>query len=237
MILLDPLARPVIAHRGASGEWPENTMLAFAKGLEQGADALECDVRLSADGVPVVIHDATLDRTTSGAGPVGACRLDALRRLDAGRGERVPTLAEVLDGFPRTPVIVEIKETAAAVPARRVVDQQRAGPRVLAGSFHHAALRPFRAGATRSGSRREVGLFWAAAHARLPFFRVGYQAFTVPEVTGPVTVVDAPFVRRASRLGLPVHVWPVDDVRQAARLRSRGVAGIITNFPGRFQPS
>jgi glycerophosphoryl diester phosphodiesterase len=108
---------------------------------------------------------------------------------------------------------------------------------VLAGSFLHAALRPFRAGVSRSGSRREVARFWAAARLRLPPFRVGYHAFTVPEVSGPLTVVDAPFVRRARRLGLPVHVWTVDDVGRAAQLRSLGVAGIITNFPGRFRPS
>ena len=143
MILLDPGAQPVIGHRGASGEYPENTLLAFARALEQGADALECDTRITADGVAVVIHDPTLERTTNGQGPVEAMDLGPLQRLDAGRGERVPTLAEALAAFPRTEFILEIKDRRAAGPARRVLADQRAEKRVLVGAFDRDALRPF----------------------------------------------------------------------------------------------
>ena len=86
MILLDPDARPIVGHRGASGENPENTLLSFDRALEQGADALELDVRLTADGVPVVIHDATVDRTTSGSGAVREYVLDRLRSLELPHG-------------------------------------------------------------------------------------------------------------------------------------------------------
>src|SRR3954471_8516604 len=102
--LLDLSARTIIAHRGASGSAPENTIAAFELAVAHGADAIELDVRLTADRVPVVLHDATLDRTTSGRGPLGTLTLEQVRRLDAGvrfpafrgLGVTVPTLAEVL---------------------------------------------------------------------------------------------------------------------------------------------
>ncbi|HET9465640.1 MAG TPA: glycerophosphodiester phosphodiesterase family protein, partial [Gemmatimonadales bacterium] len=116
--LLDLSARPVIAHRGASGHAPENTLPAFDLAVRQGADAIELDVRLTADGVPVVFHDATIDRTTGHRGPLSAISLAELQEVDAGArftadrghtfpfragGVRVPTLAEVLRGFPEMP--------------------------------------------------------------------------------------------------------------------------------------
>src|SRR6185312_5605525 len=116
--LLDLDAHPVIAHRGASGYAPENTLPAFELAVRQGADALELDVRLTMDGAAVVIHDATLDRTTGLTGPVRARTLAELRLADAGlrftpdgggtlpfrdQGTRIPTLAEVLWTFPAMP--------------------------------------------------------------------------------------------------------------------------------------
>ena len=89
MILVDPLARPVIAHRGASGFFPENTLLAFRKAIEVGADALEFDVRVTEDGIPVVIHDSTVDRTTDGVGVVSEMTLAAMTEFDAGDGEKI----------------------------------------------------------------------------------------------------------------------------------------------------
>src|SRR5829696_8554802 len=119
--LLDLSARPVIAHRGAPGSAPENTMPAFQLAARQGADAFELDVRLTADGVPVVFHDLTLERTTDGTGPIGALRLNELRSIDAGAkftadrnltfpfraaDVRIPTLADVLRGFPEMALLV-----------------------------------------------------------------------------------------------------------------------------------
>jgi glycerophosphoryl diester phosphodiesterase len=135
VILLDPEAHPVIAHRGASGEYPENTLLAFRRALEQGADGLELDVRVTADGVPVVIHDPTLERTTNRRGQVGQLSLSQVREAAAGEGERVPTLAEVLDAFPATPLIVEIKDRVAARPVLAALRARDAGRRVLVGAF------------------------------------------------------------------------------------------------------
>ncbi len=236
MILLDPDARPVVGHRGASGEHPENTLCSFDGALQQGADALELDVRVTADGTPVVIHDAMVDRTTSGSGQVRAHTLDRLRGLDAGRGERVPLLAEVLDRYPETPLIIEIKEEEAARPTLEALTRACAERRVIVGSFVHAALRPFPpATFVRAASRRETTMCWLASRLRLRFPGRSYRAFTVPERHGRLTVVDALFMRAARKRGMPVHVWTVDEPEEARRLRALGVAGIITNFPARMR--
>lgn len=235
MILLDPLARPVIAHRGASGQFPENTLLAFREAVAQGADAVELDVRLTLDGVPVVMHDATLERTTDGVGGVGECTLEALRGVDAGRGEPVPTLEAVLEAFPATPVLVEVKEGPATPAVVRVVQAAGAGPRVLLGSFVARAIRTARAaGLATVATRPETAAFWVASRVGWPFIGGGYSAFSVPEYQGRLRVVDRPFLGLAERTGKPVHVWTVDDPGTAIRLRSFGVAGIVTNFPGRM---
>ena len=122
--LLDPARRIVIGHRGAAAEAPENTLSSFTRALSAGADALELDVRVTADGVPVVIHDPTLDRTTDRAGAVASLSVQEVRAADAGarftpdggaslpfrgQGVTVPTLAEVLQRFPGTPLVVELK--------------------------------------------------------------------------------------------------------------------------------
>ncbi len=235
MILLDPEARPLIAHRGASGQYPENTLLAFARSLELGADAIELDVRVTADGVPVVLHDPTLDRTTDGTGAVAARTWSEVRRAVAGAGERVPTLAEVLERFPTTPLIVEIKEAAAARPALAALRAQHAEGRVLLGAFQRAALRPFVGTEfARSAVRLQVSWFWACSRLGLAR-RTDYQAFSVPERSGRLRVVDTAFLGAARRAGLPVHVWTVDDPAEAARLRALGVCGIITNYPERMR--
>ncbi len=234
--MLDPAAMPVVAHRGASGELPENTMLAFREGLAQGADALEFDVRLTADGVPVVMHDATVDRTTGGTGAVSHLELAHLASLDAGHGERVPTVEQVLGEFPETPVIIELKEAQASGPLRDVLRRHNAQSRALVGSFEHRALSPFFGPEFhRAASRREAALFWTGSRLSVGLALGGVAAFTVPSHHRGITVVDRRFVRVARRHGRPVHVWTVDDETEATWLRSIGVAGIITNYPARMR--
>ena len=236
MILLDPAARPIIAHRGASGEFPENTLLAFERGLAQGAEALEFDVRVTADGVPVVIHDSTVDRTTDGRGAVGGWTLDGLMELDAGSGQRIPTVAQTLSAFPDVAAIIEVKEAKAASPLAEILRRHAAQSRVLVGSFDHRALRPF-AGPEfrRAASRREAALCWLAARLRWGLTGLGHSAFTVPVSHKGITVVDRSFVAAASKVGRPVHVWTVNDRQEAEGLRALGVAGIITDFPLRMR--
>jgi glycerophosphoryl diester phosphodiesterase len=236
VILLDPQAKPLIAHRGASGTWPENTLRAFREGLAQGADALELDVRVTRDGMLVVIHDPTVDRTTNGTGVVRELTIPTLRALDAGLGEALPTIDEVLESFPNVPLIVEIKEVAAAGPLALVLRRHAAGNRVLVGAFQRRALGPFKATeVARAASRSETAWAWAASRVGWAPWLASYRAFTVPPRQGRVEVVDERFVDAAARRTRPVHVWTVDDRVEAERLRRLGVGGIITNFPERLR--
>ena len=245
--LLDLSARPVIAHRGASAEAPENTLPAFELAASQGADALELDVRLTADGVPVVIHDATLDRTTDRRGPVATLTAAELRTADAGArftpdggrsfpyrsaGVRVPTLGEVLAALPALPLLVEVKEPQAQEAVRRVLLEHRAAERCAVASEHDAALDAFREGPFAcAASGREISqLYWAVALGR-PLPRVRYQLLSVPIRYRGLPVPTRRFVASARRLGCPVHVWTVNTTAAARRLWDRGVAGIVTNVP------
>jgi len=235
VILVDPSARPIIAHRGASGIEPENTLLAFERGLELGADALEFDVRLSADGIPVVIHDPTIDRTTDSAGAVNEFSAAHLAGLDAGSGQGIPLVDQVLESFTDVPMIIEVKEVPAARPLAELVGHHNAAARVLVGSFLHEALACFREyGIRRIASELESARFWGWSRVRAAFGTRGYSAFSVPVRHRGIRVADRAFVRTAARRGLPVHVWTVDERAEAESLRALGIAGIITNRPDRM---
>src|SRR5687767_14016122 len=156
-VLLELDRRPVIAHRGGAARAPENTIEAMRLGIADGAEGLEFDVRLSADGEVVVIHDATVDRTTDGTRLVEAMTLAQLRSLDAGfRFDprppdqaskikcRIPTLDEVLRSFPDIPLLIEIKAPLAAVATRRLIESHAAEARCLVDSFSATGLTVFR---------------------------------------------------------------------------------------------
>jgi glycerophosphoryl diester phosphodiesterase len=235
--LLDLSCRPVIAHRGASGSAPENTLPAFELAIRQGADAIELDVRLTRDGVPVVLHDATLDRTTDRRGPLAALTLAELREADAGGGAaRVPTLAEVLRGFPEIPVLLEVKEPAAQAAVRRVILEEGAVERCVLASEDHAALQIFREQpfAVAASGREIAALYRDVLLRRVPG-TVPYRMLSVPERHRGFPVPTRSFVAAARRLGCPVHVWTINDPSVAQRLWGLGVCGIVTNFPDRIR--
>ena len=134
-----------IAHRGASGHAPENTLAAFRKAVEMGVDGIEMDIHLSADDEVVVIHDSTLDRTTDAEGQVAGLSLAEIREADAGDGERVPTLGEALDAIPLDVLaFVEIKAAAATPHAVRIVQEMDRLDQVVVISFDSDALRTLR---------------------------------------------------------------------------------------------
>ncbi|MGH7561432.1 MAG: glycerophosphodiester phosphodiesterase [Gemmatimonadales bacterium] len=239
--------RPVIGHRGASGEAPENTLEALELAVSQGADALELDVRLSADGVPVVIHDAALERTTDRRGEVRTLTLAELQAADAGYhftpdggrsypwrglGVRIPTLAEVLERFPDTPMLVELKTPGVSEAARSAIAAHRAAGRVVLGSFHERALEPVcRPPYTACASRPWIAGLKLRTVLGLPGRRGYPRAYAVPDFYRRIEVPTRRFVRATKTLGCPVHVWTVNDPDRAALLWERGVNGIITNFP------
>ena len=243
--------RPLVfAHRGGRALGPENTLVAFDLGVAAGADGLELDVHLSADGQVVVIHDATLDRSTTAAGPVEARSAAELAAIDAtpkygidlerawtGARAGLPTLDQVLARYPGTSLIVEMKGERAELGAAvvRAVRQAGAGARVCLGSFSSAVLAAARAcgeGIATSASREEalraLQRSWIGLSAGR---RIAYCAFQVPETAGRLRVVSRRFVRAAHRSGCAVHVWTVNDEGDMRRLFDWGVDAIITDHP------
>lgn len=251
-ILLDPAARPVIGHRGAAAHAPENTLPSFELAAAVGAEAFELDVRISADGVPVVCHDPTLARTTDRNGVVAKLPLEQLARADAGaryspdggvshpfrdRAIRVPRLEEVLERFPAMPLLLELKTADAARPVQRLLRRHGAETRCVVASFEHAAVTPFLKPPWLAGaSRRAIVELAACALLGLRPRDRGFRAYAVPyRYKDRVPVPTRRFIRAAARLGAPVHVWTVDAPAIAAELWARGVSGIITNDPGRIR--
>ncbi len=225
-----------IGHRGAAGHLPENTMPSFERALVLGADALEFDVTLSRDGTPVVIHDDTLDRTTTGHGPVENVRFADLRKLDAGSWNGFPThlpsLAEVLDEFaPRTLLNLEIKESprrAALVDAcvEQVV-RRRAGRAVVFSSFDHDALRLVRhlLPKARIGVLSDMtGIEAAFACAA----EIGAE-----NIHPPIFLVNRELVARAHAAGLKVWTWTANLPEAIEHAIVSGADGIFSDFPER----
>jgi len=232
--LLEPGRRLVVAHRGASAQAPENTLEAFRLGIEQGADALELDVRLSADGIAVVIHDPTIDRTTNGTGAVAGLSLEELQRSDAGGGARIPTLRAVLESFPSVPILLEVKAPEAQGAVATEIDRAGARERVVIASFQHRALEQLRQGPYLIGAdRRDVTALYTLGRLHLETASPRCLCYAVPwRWRGKLEVPRPWFIRAATRQNRPVHVWTVDEPEIANLLWQRGACGIITNRPG-----
>jgi len=247
--------RPLVfAHRGGAALAPENTLAAFDHGLARGADGLELDVHLSRDGVVMVHHDYTLDRTTNLRGPISQRTASELARADAGwnfrvgeaypfrgRGIGVPTLGEVLKRYPGVRTIVELK-TGQAELAQAVVAAIRAAEavnRVCVGSFDVRGLRVVRAlepALATSGARREVLYSLLRVGCGCSMNSTSYCGYQVPERSGLVRVVSRAWINAAHHAGLGVHVWTVDRPDDALRLVEFGVDALITDRPDVIVP-
>lgn len=221
----------VFAHRGGSALARENTMAAFDNGLRLGADGLELDVHLSQDGIAVVHHDRTLERTTSLTGPVSGRTARELAAAD------VPTLTDVLSHYREARVIIEMKVNAVELAREtiRAVCEADAPDRVCLGSFGLRVLRAARAlepAIATSAAREEVR--WALYRSwcgLAPSKRLAYGGYQVPEWSGRTQVVSPRFVDFAHRRGLRVQVWTVDRDADAWRLLGWGVDALITDRP------
>jgi len=238
-----------IAHRGGSRLRPENTLAAFDHAAALGVDGFECDVHLSRDGVPVVIHDATLDRTTSASGSVSARNAEELGAIDAGArfgesdgfpfrdaGQGVPKLADLLDRHPDMPIVVEIKGAdPKVVPAIvTVLRASRRSGRYVIGGFSRPVLDAVRELAPElptGASRDEVKAAIRRSYLRIPPRRTGYAVFQVPFMFQGKQIFHAPFVRTVTRAGVGVQAWIIDDEPTMRRLMSWGVTGLISDRP------
>lgn len=229
-----------IAHRGASAVAPPNTLAAFAKAMELGADGIEFDVHLSADSVPVVIHDFAVDASTNGHGRVADMTLAQLKVLDAGvrfdpsfAGERIPTLEEVLDAAGDHLLLnVELKSTSVrdrglerTVLAQ--IEQHGSSDHVLMSSFNPFSLRRAR----RIAPHMPLGLLYAP-DMPLPLRRAWLAPLAPHQARHPQhTMVDARTMAWARKRGYRVNTWTVDEPDEMRRLIALGVDGIITDVP------
>jgi len=245
----------VIAHRGGRGLWPENTLHAFRKAADLGVDVLEMDIRQTADGVLVVLHDETVDRTTDGSGPVAALTLSRLRELDAGyrwspdggkthphRGEglTVPTLNEVFKALPQARINLEIKARGPTLsePLCALIREHGMEHRVVVASFGQEPMDAFRAAcpqvATAATADEARQFFRLTAVFLDPLFEPRAEALQVPERLGNLEVLTPGFLRAARRLNLKIDVWTVNEPEDMKRLIALPVDGIMTDYPDRM---
>ena len=215
----------ITGHRGAMAHAPENTMRSFALAVDAGTDELELDVHLSRDGELVVVHDETLDRTTDGTGPVSDHDWAAIATLDAGAGERVPRLAQVLDAFPGTAFQIEVKVAAATAAVLDVVRERTGRPGALViTSAHVDALGP--ALVTERGWR--VGLI-CGRHAAAAVAQGA--ALGVDRLYLHWDVADQAAAAGFAAAGGPVYVWPCNDAASVRRAVESGYAGTTSDDP------
>lgn len=212
-----------IGHRGVMGVEPENTLRSFVRADREGLDVIELDLHLSKDGALVVMHDAEVDRTTDGKGPIADFTLAGLRELDAGKGERVPEFEEVLDAV-RAPLQAEIKDVAAARALAGVMLRRDLTSRVEVISFHDEAL-------------AEIGKLVPGVRTALVASRYG------PDVVDRALAVGAgmlvlnirrltlELVERAREADLKVIGWVVNTQDHLRLARALGLDGGTTDFP------
>jgi len=233
-----PAARAplVFGHRGASAYAPENTLAAFGLAADQGADGIEFDVQLSADGWPVILHDFRVERTTNGTGKVAELSLVQLQALDAGEGQHIPTLDELFEMLgPRLIYNIELKDVSwrdrgleAAVAD--CIQSHGLDGKVIVSSFNPLAIRRARVYLSR---RTPVALL----RAPQLLYKYGYLLADGEADHPHYSMVNADYMNWAGKRGYRVHVWTVDDPAEAVRLANLGVQAIITNRPDLIRES
>ncbi|MEU9206453.1 glycerophosphodiester phosphodiesterase family protein [Streptomyces sp. NPDC048415] len=220
-----------IGHRGVMGIEPENTLRSFIAAQHAGLDLIELDLHLSKDGALVVMHDAEVDRTTDGSGPIAEKTLAELRALDAGRGERVPVFDEVLDAV-RTPLQAEIKDVAAARALAEVMHRRDLVGRVEVSSFHDEAL-------------AEIARLVPGVRTALIASRFGIDVVDRATEVGAATVclnirrLTLEIVEHARKADLRIIGWVVNTQDQLRLVRALELDGATTDYPeikrtGRF---
>ncbi len=214
----------VVGHRGASAYEPENTIRSIKRAFEMGADAVEVDARLSKDGYVIIIHDETVDRTTNGSGIVSKLNLEEIRALDAGKGEKIPTLQEVLKEVEgRGCLFLEIKAEEAVVPSLRIVKEMEMMDDVLFISFSTNALTSIK----ETNKEAHIGLLYFKPTNGI----VGAKKLGCEAVLPYYRLATGKSISFAHRMKLKVIPWTIDELDVAKELKDRGADGIATNRP------
>lgn len=219
----------IFAHRGASAQAPENTMAAFQLALDQHADGIELDVMLSRDNRVVVIHDATVDRTTNGTGKVKDLTWAELQKLDAGNGQKIPTLEAVFEAFGNQLLInIELKNYASIfdslpIAVAKLVKDFKLEKSVIISTFNPFNLPRFR----RQGTESSLGLLTLPGKADHWLYRL----FRYDALHPHFKDVTPTMVKKIHAKGKQVNVWTVDDPDEIRQLAFLQVDSIITNNP------
>jgi glycerophosphoryl diester phosphodiesterase len=251
--------RPIVfAHRGASGEAPENTRIAFERALAEGAEILETDVHVTRDGEVVLAHDPDVSRTTDGAGTIAELTLAELQHLDAGyrmspdggrshpfrgRGIRVPTLREVFTAFPATRFNIEVKanDPRLVEGVVRLVAEHGRAERTLLAAAEDDTLAAVRAELARQHVRTAIGASVGDVRA---YVRAALgegspppepMALQIPPSFQGEPLVTPALLDFAHRHDVQVHVWTVNEEPEMKRLLDLGVDGLMSDFPGRLR--
>jgi glycerophosphoryl diester phosphodiesterase len=244
-----------IAHAGGKGTRPEHTMIAYETALAEGADVLELDVHATSDGVLVLMHDDTVDRTTDGTGTIVDMTFEQLRELDAGytfttddgathpyrgMGLVVPSLQEVLQTWPDVAYVIEIKQAEPSIvePLLMMCDESGVADRMVASAFSQDVLLELRAAAPQmptSFAVAEVLAFMALGPDNEKSYVPHARFLQVPIEQAGIAVLTPELIERAARFDLKVHAWTINDEAEMAMLVEMGVDGIITDFPDRLR--
>lgn len=248
---LEPMPR-VIAHRGDSRNYPENTLPAFESAVRMGIDVVETDIHLTKDGVLVIWHDPTLERNTDGRGRIEAHTLEELRRFDAGytftqdggktfpfrgKGVRICTLAEALEHCPEQRFNIDLKTKCPEIVDEfiKVIREHDAVDRVVGASFHLSNLKRLRRLApdflTSVTTAEVVPLLFRQKTHTLPKAFKRKIIFQIPMAAGPVKVVTPAFVKAMHQRGAVVMVWTINDEETMRRLFEMGVDSVMTDDP------
>jgi glycerophosphoryl diester phosphodiesterase len=245
----------IFAHRGASGTAPENTLAAFEKALEAGADYLEMDVHATSDGHIVVMHDPALDRTTNGLGPISALTLKELKKLDAGyrftpdegetfpyRGQRitVPTLRELVERFPGVPFNIEVKgndrgNEHAVVELLKELKHDEISLLAAEKEEMMVRLRPVVGGfPTNFCDTESLEFIQRANQNEWDGYAPPGAALQIPEEFAGMTILTPELLEAAHGFGVEVHTWTVNDEDDMRRQLEMGVDGIMSDHPERL---
>ncbi len=245
----------VIAHRGFSGRYPENTMAAFEAAAKLPIDALELDVHSTRDGRIVVIHDSALDRTTDRTGRVFDENWATLKQADAGfmfdpdqnssfpfrgKGIGIPLLEDSFKAFPNMNFIIEIKQTLPAIeePVYRLIKKYKMEDKVVVASEHTEPLTRFRSLApaipTNFSAQESIAFYNSFRLHLANFYKGSGDALQIPPRFRGDQVVTKAFCETAKKKGIVIHVWTVNDIEEMKQLIDFGVDGIITDFPDRL---
>ncbi len=246
----------VIGHRGSAGDFPENTLLSFESALAGGAQILESDIQISRDGVPILLHDPSLERTTDGAGDACHYDWDFLRKLDAGirfeedngktpfrgRGVRIPSLEEAFERFPDARFNLEIKcHGAEGIRAiLDLVERFDRADRTLLAAGDGAIMQDLRTALAAHSIRPAMGaslpeivsaITSALDGSEMPS---GVMALQIPATFGEKPLATRAFIDHAHAHDVQVHVWTINDLDEIEGLLGRGVDGIITDYPAKM---